>query len=99
MDESDITTTDGIGSTIAYYRDATTGEFREQNYTTNFYVMFDSDIYTIDLERCYYGFRCYVNSVEPTDRSISHDYNGIIRYVHELQHAIRLCGIDKEIVL
>lgn len=60
---------------------------------------YDSDIYTIDLERCYYGFRCYVNSVEPTDRNISHEYNGIIRYVHELQHALHQCGIEKEIVL
>ena len=26
-------------------------------------------------------------------------YFNIIEYVHELQHALRLCGIDKEIIL
>ena len=26
-------------------------------------------------------------------------FHGHIRFVHELQHALRLCGIDKEIVL
>ena len=26
-------------------------------------------------------------------------FNGHLKYVHELQHALRLCGIDKEIVL
>ena len=26
-------------------------------------------------------------------------YRGVISYVHELQHALRLCGIEKEIVL
>lgn len=28
-----------------------------------------------------------------------HDANICIHYVHELQHALRLCGIEKEIVL
>ena len=26
-------------------------------------------------------------------------YQGSIKYVHELQQAIRLCGIDKDIIL
>ena len=30
---------------------------------------------------------------------ITHKYEGLIKYVHELQHALRLCKIDKEIVL
>lgn len=29
----------------------------------------------------------------------SGEYRGEIEYVHELQHALRLCGIDKEIVV
>lgn len=29
----------------------------------------------------------------------SGEYRGEIEYVHELQHALRLCGIDKEIVI
>lgn len=26
-------------------------------------------------------------------------FDGVIKYVHQLQHALQLCGIDKEIVL
>ena len=26
-------------------------------------------------------------------------YDGVCNYVHELQHALKLCGIDKEIIL
>ena len=26
-------------------------------------------------------------------------YRGVIKYVHEIQHALRLCGIDKEIIV
>lgn len=35
--------------------------------------------------------------IEPT-KGIG-DFSGRLRYVHELQHALRLCGIEKEIVL
>lgn len=35
--------------------------------------------------------------IEPTE-GIG-DFSGKLRYVHELQHALRLCGIDKEIIL
>ena len=30
---------------------------------------------------------------------IGRDFQGSISYVHELQHALRLCGIEKEIVI
>lgn len=35
--------------------------------------------------------------IEPTE-GIG-DFSGKLRYVHELQHALRLCGINKEMVL
>jgi len=38
--------------------------------------------------------------VEKFDKYIPSVYHNVISYVHELQHALRLCGIDdKEIVL
>ena len=39
-----------------------------------------------------YGLYC--NILRPYQR-----YDGVCNYVHNLQHALRLCGIDKEIVL
>ena len=39
-----------------------------------------------------YGLYC--NILRPYQR-----YDGVCNYVHNLQHALRLCGIEKEIVL
>ena len=37
--------------------------------------------------------------VEKFDKSIPTIYHSKISFVHDLQHALRLCGVDKEIVL
>ena len=36
-------------------------------------------------------------TIEPT--SGRGDFNGNLTYIHELQHALRLCGIEKKIIL
>ena len=57
-----------------------------------------------------YSLRCKANGWDDAlvtwcNRSVNviTDFNGEVRrdmdYVHELQHALRLCGIEKEIVL
>ena len=42
----------------------------------------------------YPGTEYYINI-----QTVGYQYKGLIKYVHELQHALRLCKIDKEIVL
>lgn len=39
------------------------------------------------------------SEIEMTICSDKADINSVVEYVHELQHALRLCGIDKEIII
>lgn len=56
--------------------------------------------YTIDVEKKLDGspYLCYIENCE-ADENVSTVFNGLIRYVHELQNALHQCGIKKEITL
>lgn len=46
-----------------------------------------------------YGKRDTIKSWEVEICGKINSFDGIIKYIHELQHALCLCGIEKEIVL
>ena len=54
------------------------------------------ELYSIDFASLIdvgYGFELFISNDEKGE------FNGTKKYVHELQHALKLCGIEKEIVL
>ena len=60
---------------------------------------------TIEYQLGYYtktnSFNVYKRGIDPfyTKDVFCRGFQNIVKYVHELQHALRLCGIDKEIVV
>lgn len=77
-----------------------TAEILEKNGFKNYRLSYGNDgyYYHIVLEDVKGGMWIDVMS----SRNVLHgrkEYCGLINYVHELQHAIRLCGIDKSIEL
>lgn len=61
------------------------------------WVYGDSDSYFIPTYQSGFDIGTWETHIEPTE-GIG-DFSGNLKYVHELQHALRLCGIEKEIVL
>ena len=57
--------------------------------------------FVVEPEYCYDNPLQYCEIIDGLWISISGEkyFEGKLEYVHELQHALRLCGIDKEIVL
>lgn len=62
-------------------------------------------IHTNEYQLCYYpktnSFNVYKKGIDPfyTKDVFCCGFQNIVKYVHELQHALKLCGIDKEIVV
>lgn len=62
-------------------------------------------IHTIEYQLGYYtktnSFNIYKRGIDPfyTKDVFCCGFQNIVKYVHELQHALKLCGIDKEIVV
>lgn len=52
-----------------------------------------------DEDSCLLGVKWYIKDSMAEISLNTTPYYVIIKYVHQLQHALRLCGIDKEIVL
>ncbi len=57
----------------------------------------DDDSYFIPTYQSGFDTGTWETHIEP-DEGIG-DFSGKLRYVHELQHTLRLCGIEKEIEL
>ena len=62
-------------------------------------------IHTNEYQLGYYpktnSFNVYKKGIDPfyTKDVFCCGFQNIVKYVHELQHALKLCGIDKEIVV
>lgn len=62
-------------------------------------------IHTNEYQLGYYtktnSFNVYKRGIDPfyTKDVFCCGFQNIVKYVHELQHALKLCGIDKEIVV
>lgn len=62
-------------------------------------------IHTNEYQLGYYpktnSFNIYKRGIDPfyTKDVLCCGFQNIVKYVHELQHALKLCGIDKEIVV
>lgn len=57
----------------------------------------DDDSYFIPTYQSGFDTEAYETHIEPNE-GIG-DFSGRLRYVHELQHALKLCGIKKEIII
>lgn len=57
----------------------------------------DSNSYFIPTYQSGFDIGTWETHIEPTE-GIG-DFSGNLKYVHQLQHALKLCGIKKEIVL
>ena len=70
---------------------------RERKYVGREWTWYNDDMDYIEVSTHAGGFDCRDGFfVSANDGEY---YLFVIRYVHELQHALRLCGIEKEIVL
>lgn len=86
-----------------------TTEILEKNgfYDTSFEAnrKYKYAIHTSEYQVCYYtktnSFNVYKRGIDPfyTKDIFCCGFQNIVKYVHELQHALKLCGINKEIVL
>ncbi len=62
-------------------------------------------IHTVEYQLGYYtktnSFNVYKRGIDPfyTKDVFCCGFQNIVKYVHELQHALKLCGIDKEIII
>lgn len=61
----------------------------------------DEESYYFGFESVHYYFETHFCNVtkEFSQGGMQNQSKGIFTYVHQLQHALRLCGIDKEITL
>ena len=60
-------------------------------YDDNYYAGFESVNYYTDA--------CFCNVTKECSDGTQAQSKGVYKHVHELQHALRLCGIEKEIKL
>lgn len=57
----------------------------------------DSNSYFIPTYQSGFDIGTWETHIEPTE-GIG-DFSGNLKYIHELQHALRLCGVEKDVVL
>ena len=60
-------------------------------YDDNYYAGFESVNYYTDA--------CFCNVTKECSDGTQEQSKGVYKYVHQLQHALRLCGINHEIIL
>ena len=77
--------------------------FNDTSFEAN--LKFNYVIFTNEYQISYYpktnSFNICKKGIDPfyTKDKLSRGFQNIVKYVHELQHALKICGIEKKIIL